>query len=48
VEEAGGKVTDLRGRPLTYGVRQILATNGKIHDEMLRVLALGKTGLDTP
>jgi len=45
VEEAGGKVTDLRGRPLTYEARQILATNGKVHDQMLSVLALGKTGL---
>lgn len=48
VEEAGGKVTDLRGRPLTYEARQILATNGKIHDAMLEVLALGKTGMGAP
>ena len=48
VEEAGGKVTDLKGRPLTYGVKQILATNGKLHQAMLDVLALGKTGMNVP
>lgn len=47
VEEAGGLVTDLRGEPLTYDAGQILATNGKIHQEMLDVLKLGKTGLKT-
>lgn len=45
VEEAGGFVTDLAGRPLTLQARQILATNGKIHDEMLSVLSLGKSGM---
>lgn len=46
VEEAGGKVTDLRGDPLTYRVNQILATNGSIHGAMLDVLKLGKTGME--
>ena len=45
VEEAGGRVTDLRGRALdTYG-RQILATNGLIHDQAQTVLARGRSGL---
>lgn len=37
VEEAGGKVTDLSGRPFSSRQRQLLATNGKIHEDMLRV-----------
>jgi len=38
VEEAGGKVTDYEGN--YYGVYQphILATNGKIHEEMLGII----------
>jgi len=45
VQEAGGRVSDFSGRPWgkpeTFG-RQTLATNGRIHREMLRVLrALG-------
>ena len=45
VEEAGGKVTDLLGRPLTMEARQIVASNGRIHDAMLEVLKLGKSGM---
>jgi myo-inositol-1(or 4)-monophosphatase len=41
VEEAGGKVTDFSGRPWkdigNYGA-QTLATNGKTHPEMLRII----------
>lgn len=35
VEEAGGKVTDFKGLPYSPYQPHILATNGKIHDEML-------------
>jgi len=45
VEEAGGRVTDMRGRPYEVGAGNILATNGLVHDEMLAVLARGKSGL---
>jgi myo-inositol-1(or 4)-monophosphatase len=38
VEEAGGRVTDFRGGKVDVDNPQILATNGKIHDEMLAVL----------
>jgi myo-inositol-1(or 4)-monophosphatase len=41
VEEAGGKVSDFRGSPLDIHGKQILATNGKIHEEMIRVLQRG-------
>jgi len=46
VEESGGRVTDFRGRPFDLYGRQILATNGLIHDEVVAVLARGKSGLD--
>jgi len=37
VEEAGGKVTDLDGNKLDVDKGWILATNGLIHDEVLKV-----------
>jgi myo-inositol-1(or 4)-monophosphatase len=45
VEEAGGRVTDLRGRGLDLHGRQMLATNGLIHDQVVAVLAAGHSGL---
>jgi len=38
VEEAGGKVTDFEGKKFSPYQHRILATNGRIHDEMLRVI----------
>jgi len=38
VEEAGGKVTDLEGNKFSVYQHKVLATNGKIHDEMLAVI----------
>lgn len=38
VEEAGGRVTDLRGRPLDLAAPSVVASNGRIHDAMLDVL----------
>lgn len=35
VEEAGGKVTDFEGKKFSVYQHRILATNGKIHDEMM-------------
>lgn len=39
VTEAGGRVTDLQGRPLQLSTPRIVASNGLIHEEMLRLLA---------
>jgi myo-inositol-1(or 4)-monophosphatase len=39
VEEAGGKVTDFRGRPCGPQAAQIVLSNGKIHGAMLEVLS---------
>jgi histidinol-phosphatase len=38
VEEAGGRVTDLEGAPVGLQTRSILATNGALHEAMLRAL----------
>ena len=35
VEEAGGKVTDFAGGPFRLDSREVLATNGLIHDELV-------------
>lgn len=37
-EEAGAKITDFKGKPYSIYDKQILASNGKIHDQMLKVL----------
>jgi len=39
VEEAGGKVTNFLGNPTNIYTKQVLATNGKIHDQMVSVLS---------
>lgn len=38
VEEAGGRLTDLRGAPVDINRPKIVASNGRIHDAILRVL----------
>lgn len=40
LEEAGGKITDYAGRPFHIHKKQILATNGRIHNEMIGLLEL--------
>jgi myo-inositol-1(or 4)-monophosphatase len=39
VQEASGRVTDLRGGPLDLDTPQVVASNGLIHAELLGVLA---------
>jgi myo-inositol-1(or 4)-monophosphatase len=38
LEEAGGRVTDFAGRPFSVYGKQIVASNGRIHDEMIALL----------
>jgi histidinol-phosphatase len=38
VEEAGGRVTDLEGKPIVLESRSILASNGVLHDTILESL----------
>jgi len=39
VREAGGTVTDMEGRPYRPGDRSILASNGRVHNEMQQLAA---------
>ncbi len=41
VEEAGGKVTDFKGGKFNPFLKEIVASNGHIHGQMLRVLRKG-------
>jgi myo-inositol-1(or 4)-monophosphatase len=43
-EEAGGKVTDLKGQKYSPYKHGIVATNGKIHEELLKIIG-GKSHL---
>jgi myo-inositol-1(or 4)-monophosphatase len=38
ITEAGGKVTDFKGRPFNIYSEEILASNGLIHEEMLQAI----------
>ena len=38
VEEAGGRVTDLEGKPYRLGHRYIVASNGRVHQALLEAL----------
>jgi myo-inositol-1(or 4)-monophosphatase len=42
VEEAGGQVTDFSGGPFSIYAPEIIASNGKIHREMVDILRKGK------
>jgi myo-inositol-1(or 4)-monophosphatase len=47
VTEAGGKLSDFSGKPFSIRGQETLATNGLIHDEMVRVAsAIAKTHVD--
>ena len=38
LEEAGGRLTDFKGKPFNIYEKEILASNGHIHEEMLAIL----------
>jgi histidinol-phosphatase len=44
VTEAGGRFTDLEGRPITLASSSVLASNAHLHGEVLRALAEGAGG----
>jgi len=44
IEEAGGRVTNLTGGPLDLEAPQVVASNGRIHDAVLAVLAEVRAG----
>jgi histidinol-phosphatase len=41
VEEAGGRFTDLTGAPVGLATTSVLATNGLLHDVLLKQLRFG-------
>ena len=43
VQEAGGKVTNFEGRSLGLDGSHVLASNRRIHGEMMNILRMGKT-----
>lgn len=53
VEEAGGIITDVRGKPLDFSLgrtlednRGVIATNGKFHDRVVQVVSAAITVVD--
>ncbi len=40
VEEAGGKLTDFSGKPVTLKTSDVIVSNGKIHEELIDLLEL--------
>lgn len=40
VEEAGGRVSDFRGKPFNIYMKEVLASNSFIHKDMIRILSL--------
>jgi len=42
VREAGGKMTDFLGEDIRLDAEHVLASNGKIHGEMITVLKMGR------
>lgn len=38
VEEAGGRFTDLNGKPVSLEIDSVLATNGALHERILEAL----------
>ena len=46
IQESGGRVTDTEGKPYHLGVRNVMATNGRIHEEFQHELAVAEaTGI---
>ncbi len=39
ITEAGGKVTDIHGKPLTLSARSVVASNGKLHNYIIKNLS---------
>jgi len=38
IEEAGGRISNFNGDPYSVYDKQTLATNGKIHEAMLKII----------
>jgi myo-inositol-1(or 4)-monophosphatase len=42
VQESGGRVTDFAGKTFSIYSKEVIASNGKIHDQMIKVLQAGR------
>jgi myo-inositol-1(or 4)-monophosphatase len=38
-EEAGARITDFKGNPFSVYMKEIVASNGRFHEEMLDVIS---------
>ena len=38
VKEAGGKITDLKGKPVNHYSQEFIASNGKVHNQLLQTI----------
>ncbi len=45
LEEAGGRLTDFTGNPFSIYMKEIVASNSRIHDELISVLATWRNHL---
>ena len=48
VQEAGGRFTDLEGRPVSLDIESVLASNGHLHAPLLAALARAEQGVTGP
>ncbi|MFD0961323.1 inositol monophosphatase family protein [Paenibacillus chungangensis] len=46
IQESGGTVTDMNGEPYSLAVRNVTASNGRIHDELLTALKEAETSAE--
>jgi myo-inositol-1(or 4)-monophosphatase len=46
VREAGGKISDFKGNALSLANGQVVAANPAIHQSVLEVLSMGRSGMD--
>ncbi len=47
LQQAGGRMTDFSGSPDCLDAREVFASNGKVHDELLKLLRMYKKELGT-
>lgn len=46
LKEAGGRISDFRGKPFSIYGDEVLGTNGLVHRQMMKVLNIGNVGYE--
>lgn len=46
ISEAGGRITDFSGTPINLSVKEAIASNGRVHDEIIRTIGAERGGID--